>query len=400
VKDGSDHLEPKFYTSARCGIMFRMHRLALAALLLAGCLGAQTRQCDNGATCPYDEACTEVPVESGAPLCGSPRLVDACAQADELAHCDFTSSGAQDGTCLGHLCTQCTSVDQTGCDAAGWQKMTVPTNLLLTGVSAPSRSVAFVVGDKRTVLRYTGASWSTSEVEDLAPATVFAGVWAASPSSAFAAAVSGDIVEYAGDAWHKVFTAPMTLRSIAGSGTTVVAVGLASTVARFDGTWSSQQLSPTVLLNGVWVGDADNAVAVGAQGLIFRYKAGTWSVDRPAQGGEPALYAVWGRSPDELWAVGDRLTPAAPNILHYTAGSWTRVTPSNVSAAILTGVWGTAEHVFATGYSGALLHFDGTAWKQVNFTSDPRFNAIAGSGADNVISVGENGTVVRYTGRD
>jgi hypothetical protein len=60
-----------------------MHRLAVGALAgfaaLLGCgLEAKTRQCKNGATCPYDEACTEVPLESGAALCGTPLLIDQC----------------------------------------------------------------------------------------------------------------------------------------------------------------------------------------------------------------------------------------------------------------------------------------------------------------------------------
>ena len=74
---------------------------------LAGCLAEKTRQCANGATCPFDEKCTEImPITPGATLCGTPRLVDACEGLAEFTPCDFASQGSQNGTCRDKACEE------------------------------------------------------------------------------------------------------------------------------------------------------------------------------------------------------------------------------------------------------------------------------------------------------
>lgn len=390
--------------------MVRMHRLAVGALAgfaaLAGCLGEKTRQCDNGATCPYDQACTEVPITDGATLCGTRRLVDACEGRAQYEPCDFSAPASQDGTCRSNVCTECTSVDVSGCHADGWNAMTAGTAEKLNGIVVPSSTTAMAVGEQRTVLRYDGAAWTNVPVE-LASVSAMAslrGVWGPDPDSSYVISFDGDILQYAGGAWVEVASSPQGLTAISGSSaSSIMAVGSLGTVARFDGTtWTveEQAVGAPVPLQGVWVADATTAIAVGAQGTIMRYAQGSWSVDRAQQVGEPALRAVWGRTPDDVYAVGDVFAGRA-NVLHYEGGTWVRLdlAPA-VPGVTLTGIWGAAAEVFAVGANGALVHFDGTAWKHVAYTSNPAFTAVAGSAPDNVMAVGASGLMLRFTGRD
>lgn len=381
-----------------------MHRLAVAAVLIAGCLGEKTRRCKNGATCPYDEECTEVPIAEGAQLCGAPRLVEACASVDEFTSCDYTSPGAADGTCRSKVCQECQSVDVTGCTAPGWNRMTSNTSANLLDVWAVSRSEAYAVGEMRTALHYDGAAWTPLDLASsgLAPGAQLRGVWVPDASTLFVVANGGEVMQYAGGAWSKAFMAGGGINALAGAGAVGVAVGAGGRVLRFDGTWSEQVLTPPAPLNAVWVADANNAIAVGAQGIIFRYKDGAWSVDRPATTGDPPLRAVWGRSPDDVYAVGDRLTsmPLA-NVLHYSNGMWNRVTPTGVPVfTMFRGLWGTQARLVGVGERGAVVQLDGTTWTNRTITGEPGLEAVEGTGADNAFVVGALGTILRFTGVD
>jgi hypothetical protein len=384
-----------------------MHQLAIGALaaLTLGCLGEKTKRCNNGATCPHDEVCTEVPITEGATLCGTPRLVEACAAVDDFTACDFTTPGSQDGACVSKVCVECQSIDLSGCRAPGWNAMTSPTGVQLADLWVASASEAYAVGEMRTLLHYDGATWSAStlDVPELDAGAALEGVWGTTPADVFVVSGGGEVVQLDGTTWRTVHTTAQALQAIAGAGTTVIAVGGAGTIASNTGGWSTQVVSPPAPLFGVWVGDANNAIAVGSQGMIFRFKDGAWTVDRAQQTNEPPLRGVWGRSPDDLFAVGDRLPPAnAPNILRYENGTWTRITTNLPFGTSFTQVWGTADgHVFASGSSGALAHFDGAQWKLTTIAGDQHIlHAVEGSGRDNVFVAGTGGQIFRYTGID
>jgi hypothetical protein len=88
------------------------------------------------------------------------------------------------------------------------------------------------------------------------------------------------------------------------------------------------------------------------------------------------LYSLWGSSPDNLWAVGDKGT-----IVHWDGSEWRKdQSPTNL---ILYNVWGTSsDNIYAIHISlsqqSLLIHFDGNNWIDItnqlptgerNFTS-------------------------------
>src|SRR5438876_5391175 len=103
------------------------------------------------------------------------------------------------------------------------------------------------------------------------------------------------------------------------------------------------------------------------------------------------LYAVWGRSSVDIFAVGS-------TIVHFDGSLWsTQVALS--STAYLHGVWGTsATDVFAVGAHGTILHYDGTAWTPQNSGTDSLLNGVWGSSGTDVYAFGSGGTGLHYNG--
>ncbi|MDF2697105.1 MAG: Type fimbrial biosis protein PilY1, partial [Labilithrix sp.] len=109
------------------------------------------------------------------------------------------------------------------------------------------------------------------------------------------------------------------------------------------------------------------------------------------------LEAIWGSSPDDIWAVGDK------GIIRRMKKGATRweIIPSPTQEQ-LHGVWGSAaDDVWAVGDRGTILHFDGTEWKPslAAFTlgKKPDLRGVWGSSKDDVWIVGESGAL-HYTG--
>jgi len=110
--------------------------------------------------------------------------------------------------------------------------------------------------------------------------------------------------------------------------------------------------------------------------LIEHYGGLIWSIAyaQPATGA-PNLYAIWGSSSTEVYAVGDV-------ILQYDGLSWTLVETG--VPGYFAGVWGTSHSdVFivgatTSGNNGVLLHYDGASWLNVPLGSVPRLWGIWG----------------------
>ncbi len=62
---------------------------------------------------------------------------------------------------------------------------------------------------------------------------------------------------------------------------------------------------PLPALTGIWARPANDVYIVGAYGTILRYNGQGWDVQEPPTGHSAThLSAVWGRSKDEVYAVG------------------------------------------------------------------------------------------------
>jgi hypothetical protein len=120
-----------------------------------------------------------------------------------------------------------------------------------------------------------------------------------------------------------------------------------------------------------------------------------------------AMNAVWSAAPNDVWASA---YPGA--ILHFDGARWTQVDLRSMptSGANLHAIWGSsANDVWAGGYEYAgdqrelLFHYDGKAWTlNKTFPSgSPDFhhlNRIWGSGPSDVWAIGDTGTHIHWDG--
>ncbi len=99
--------------------------------------------------------------------------------------------------------------------------------------------------------------------------------------------------------------------------------------------------------------------------------------------------AVTGTSSSDLWAIGGDL------IYHSSGfGQWTEV-PSNAPGVTLRSVWASSPtNAWAVGYSGVMLHWNGTAWSRAPNVVGGALLGIHGTSASNVWAVGVDGVVL------
>lgn len=136
-----------------------------------------------------------------------------------------------------------------------------------------------------------------------------------------------------------------------------------------DGAWGRASAPAGPLLNWVhgagdvrwFVGDGGRALRIVGDGPFEAFETGTTA----------PLWGVFAVGPDEAWAVGgeaiDDGNPPDPVITRFKDGAWARVAlpPIDRDFRALFKVWGRApDDVWAVGAKGVILHWDGTAWTQ------------------------------------
>lgn len=107
-----------------------------------------------------------------------------------------------------------------------------------------------------------------------------------------------------------------------------------------------------------------------------------------------SLNDIWGSSVDDVYAVGYDGT-----IIHYDGTSWEH--QNSPTTVRLRGVWGTGpSNVYAVGDLGTILRYDGVEWKNESSGAAENLFELWGTGPEGIFVVGESGTILRYDGAD
>ncbi len=115
----------------------------------------------------------------------------------------------------------------------------------------------------------------------------------------------------------------------------------------------------------------------------------SWAYDNPPS----ADYVdVWGTSSSDVFAVGYDGT-----IVHYNGETWSPMTSG--TTARLYGVWGTSStDVYVVGHDGTILHHDGETWNSMTSGTSSALLAVWGTSMSEVYAVGANGAVLHFDG--
>ena len=175
---------------------------------------------------------------------------------------------------------------------------------------------------------------------------------------------------------------------------TLVAVGDAGTVLRFDGVnWTRQATTSTNALRAVWGASPSAIYAVGNGGEVLHYNGDRWTAEQVAQA---ALRSIWGVGADQgqalrLFAVGDE-----GGVYRYVEGRWRADPAAYLAGSRLYGVWApSADEAYAVGQNGTLLRFNGQSWSRLESGTSSNLYTVWGAGG--TLYVGDELGVLRYT---
>jgi hypothetical protein len=107
------------------------------------------------------------------------------------------------------------------------------------------------------------------------------------------------------------------------------------------------------------------------------------------------LLGIWGTAANDIWAVGYGGT-----FLHYDGSSW-QVVPSDATNDLFSVRGSSPSEIWAVGRGGALWHYNGTSWSesgQSRTLTTVNLNALWSSAANDYFAVGRFGNILHFDG--
>lgn len=287
-----------------------------------------------------------------------------------------------------------------------WQEQSTPALFGLSGVWVDPQGTAWAVGHRGELLRQEQGQWRR-----FGPSISLGAlhsIWGSGPNDIYAASgwadtsepPPGELLHWDGCAWRALsIDNTQWLTGVWGSGPTdVFAVGWGGLVMHYDGTsWKKNVLANgNATISAIWGTASNNVYVVTWEGSVFHFDGNQWSgvVDNARH----SLNQIWGSDANNILIVGKQ-----GFVLRFDGNSWTQDTGVS-TAADLNGVWGSsASDVYVAGDS-KFLHWNGTAWSDVQFNingrtaKDYQFYGLGGRGRNDVYVVG-NGGALHFDGQ-
>ena len=247
--------------------------------------------------------------------------------------------------------------------------------------TALALSVVSCGDDKKPVEPIPAAAPVFRQITSLPTVTTWEKVWGTSASDLFLMGEAGNVYRGDGQTWTR------ELSTILSSRTVLSAWGASPDNAYFVGRIADVEhiLTDTVAdtpYSAYW----DEPILENYNGVTFS-AVGLTEV-------KWGLYDIWGSASDDIFAVGFNGT-----VLHYNGTAWSVMFTGGTSPVWLNSVWGSSDSsVFASGSDGALLHYDGTSWRVIPTHTGEDLWDVWGLSDTSVYLAGTNGTVLRYNG--
>jgi len=266
----------------------------------------------------------------------------------------------------------------------------------LLDVWSTSSTSAWAVGEFGFVYRWNGSGWSRQSAPTT---TTLYTVWGASASEAFAGGDNGTLLRFSGGAWSAMsFPSTSTVNAIWGSSPTDVwAVTSSGQVLRYNGSTWTISTSGSSGLWGVFGIASGEVYALGENGTLLRYNGAGWTSNSPTSSG--TFVGLFGTTSSNLLAVGVDASGTGGMAYRYNGAQWT--TQSVGTSRVLTSAWGPSiTDIYVTGDLGTMLRFNGTSWQSMTTGTTDLLWAMTGSptGAGGAFAVGYNSTLVTGVG--
>jgi hypothetical protein len=280
------------------------------------------------------------------------------------------------------------------CGDAAWQyERPTPTGMTLHASQSFGASDVFAAGDQGTVLHYDGTSWKP---EQTPICEGIQAMWGTSATNLWAVGGEGRVMHRTAAGWQLVDMGTCNFfQSV--WGTSATDVWISSTYDgghTFHGGTQGFVEVPGVAADSLFGFASDDVWAVDS-GRILHYDGSAWT---SVYEQHVDFEKIWGSDPDHLFVAGfdwDKNTAAVWMFSEATASTPVEktfsgnVTPS-VGGSAANDVW------FAEGKQ--LHHFDGTTWTYVAQPGGADLYSIAAAGAGAVWAFGYGGEMLRYNG--
>lgn len=149
--------------------------------------------------------------------------------------------------------------------------------------------------------------------------------------------------------------------------------GSGAFVLHFDGKWARKATGHDGDLWWMHAFAGGPAFFGGSGGTILRYESD--SFEKLPTPGTATVFGIWGPAPDQLWAVGgDPAKSGQAFVWRFDGTQWSAAQGFPVvPIAAWFKVWGrAADDVRFVGMDGAIVHFDGKSFEQIQSPTDRR----------------------------
>jgi hypothetical protein len=192
----------------------------------------------------------------------------------------------------------------------------------------------------------------------------------------------------------------------------IVAVGMADAVLGFDGAaWKMEQIASTwTYLSDIWGTSSKELFVTGANSRILQYDSSGWNVTHTGPTSGTSYHGVFGLGHNSVYAVGGDYSAGngSPLVAHYDGKTWADIT-TGISGVTFLKVWASDDHnVYAVGLDtaskgvpgisglpGVIYKWNGQTWSKESIPSVGSLRGIWGTDADNIITVGTSGAILR-----
>jgi hypothetical protein len=278
---------------------------------------------------------------------------------------------------------------------------------LLMGLWGPSHTDLTAVGQFGAIEHYDGVVWTFTSTGSRSR---LQGLNVSSDGSAVAVGWDGTVLRRAPPgAWtSESMSVNYDLAGVWTDATTIVAVGRyienpgggvdwRGAIVRDAGAGFAEDVIPNVVrLYDVWGPGSDDLYAVGWAGVILHDDGAGWAV---ADSGRSSwLAGIHGRSPNDIYAVGAGLMFPQGAIYHFDGTAWSVAEINGVEQCF--DVWeAPAGMVFVAADRGRVIVGDAASgWQIVSTGASRDLFAIAGQTSNEVYAAGFGGELLRYDG--
>lgn len=245
-------------------------------------------------------------------------------------------------------------------DGTGWRRVETGASELLRWIYGFHANDVYAVGEGGLILHYDGSSWQ--QVESGTDQTLY-GVWGAS---------GDDVWIVGGDA-------------TGAEGSAVVLRGQGRSFRVVDDV--PAELLPAALYKIYGFHDRD-VIAVGSGGTVLTFDGAGWRREEVPT--EEALFSLWGRGRDDIYAVGGY---GAGELLHFDGQRWERAIDAALPVPGLSGVFTAPDQpVIAVGADSYVIELEAGGVEiepelpQLSFI--PELHGVWGDGSGTTYAVG------------